>query len=104
ESLRCAEPDVALLRDLYTELEFHSLLSELDVPAEQKTTETKELASAEDFAAWLRANEARPLTFAVESSELFGVNKIGFCALAAEAAVLPGGLLEAARAVLEDEQ
>ena len=103
EKLRCSEPDVHLLRDLYTQLEFHSLLSELAVPVEQKTTQTRQLASAEDFAEWLRANEARPLTIAVDASELLGIRAVAFCAQAGDAATLPGDLLEPARIVLEDE-
>ena len=90
------EPDVTLLRDLYTELEFHSLLSELDVPEEQKETETRELASGEDFASWLETNQARPLTV------VLGNESIGFCAEAGIAATLPREQLEAAQATLED--
>ncbi|MCB1020071.1 MAG: DNA polymerase I [Acidobacteria bacterium] len=92
------EPDLEALRQVYTELEFHSLLSELDIPAEQKQTETTEIASAADFDAWLAKNDVRPLTVALDEN-----NALAFCAESGDAAALAPELLQAARAVLEDE-
>ena len=101
EKLGRDEPDVEKLRDIYTELQFHSLLSELDVPAEQKETVTTVLESAKDFSAWLAKNEARPLTVALGLNGL-ALQQLAFCAEAGDAATLPADQLEAARAILED--
>ncbi|MEZ5392680.1 MAG: DNA polymerase [Bryobacterales bacterium] len=97
------EPDLEALRDVYTELEFHSLLSELDIPAEQKQTETTEIGSAADFDAWLAKNDARPLTVALGTDESLVIAGLAFCAESGDAASLKPEVLQAARAVLEDE-
>jgi len=109
EKLAVAEPDLEALQALYTELEFHSLLSELDVPVEQKETESRTLA-ADEFAAWIgdriAAQTADPLTVTVdfEPAEEIYAGGIAFCAEEAEAVLLPTADVEAARTFLEDPE
>ncbi len=103
EKLGREEPDIERLRDLYSELEFHSLLSELDVPEAQKETVTTALESAEDLEKWLGRNPARPLTIALEAGPGLELRGLAFCTEAGDAATLPAEQLAAAGAMLEDD-
>jgi len=105
EKLAVAEPDVDALQDLYTELEFHSMLSELDVPVEQQETASRTV-SGDEFTAWLSDHSNRPLTVTVEfePAEEIYAGGLAFCADPAEAILLPTAEVEAARSFLEDPE
>lgn len=105
EALAIAEPSADKLRDFYTELEFHSLLSELETPAEQKETATTVCDSAKALEEWINGQPDDPLTVAVASPA--GEIESGgaaFCVEAGEAAYVAAADLEAARPLLEDAE
>jgi DNA polymerase-1 len=117
ESLRASEPDAAALRNLYQELEFQSLLSQMDLRETATVTTSRPLKSAAEFDEWLAGALAAlgqpgkraehrgvPLTIAVDASLGEGLSGggIAFCASPAEAVILPNDLLSAAKGFLED--
>jgi len=103
EKLAVAEPNVDELRNLYTQLEFHSLLSELDVPVDQKDTETTVCESAEALADWLGKQSDALLTVVAEfPAGDIETGGVAFSIDAGQAAVVPASELEAARSILED--
>ncbi|MEX2303205.1 MAG: DNA polymerase I [Bryobacterales bacterium] len=117
EALEAREPDPEALRDLFQELEFTSLLGQMDLTEQKADTKTRELKTAEEFRAWLddalakisaAAEEAKasltPVSIAVDSALGQGLapGAIAFCARAGEAALLPSDLLPAAKGFLED--
>ena len=119
EALAAREPDPEALRDLFQELEFTSLLGQMDLTEQKADTKTRELKTAEEFRAWLdealakiaaAAEEAKmslaPVSIAVDSALGQGLapGAIAFCARAGEAALLPSGLLPAAKDFLEDQE
>jgi DNA polymerase-1 len=54
DSLRLVEPDTQALHDLYSELEFRSLLSALDSPREEESgTTSRVLETGEELTTWL---------------------------------------------------
>ncbi len=70
ESMRVGEPDVDALRELFTELEFTSLLKELLPVAEVSETQYREAESAVDVESVLSAvAPGSPLAVAVEQPE-----------------------------------
>jgi DNA polymerase-1 len=119
EALAARDPDPGALRDLFQELEFTSLLGQMDLTEQKADTKTRELKTAEEFRAWLdealakiaaAAEEAKtslaPVSLAVDSALGQGLapGAIAFCARAGEAALLPSGLLPAAKDFLEDQE
>lgn len=105
EKLARAEPDADALRNLYAELEFHSLLSELETPSEQKETDSRTLAAGE-FASWLADHDARPLTITVDFApkEEIYAGGVAFCAEEGAAVLLPADLVSEAKDALEDRR
>ena len=114
DALKAAEPDTAALADLYRELEFNSLLSQLDTPAEESKTECFTAETAAEFADWLAkagpADPKHPLTLVVDLPETAdwsdeaGVIEggVAFCVKPGKACLLPARLLNAAKKPLED--
>ena len=104
EKLAAAEPDTEKLHELYSELEFHSLLSDLDVPAERKETESRTLEPGE-LDAWLEGRPQRPVTIAVDfrPTEEIYPGGVAFCADEGEAVLLPESQAEEAKGPLEDQ-
>ncbi len=115
ESLRTADADVEALAELYRDLEFNSLLSQLDRPKTESKTDCFTAESAAEFVDWLsKALSARkaeqPLTLVVDLPETAdwpdqgGVIEggVGFCVHPGQACLLPARLLAAAKDVLQD--
>ena len=104
--LQLGEPDVDALRDLYTELEFHSLLSELDVPTATQETQSRVFESGDEFAAWLAEQKTDLITVWVDFApkEEIYPGGVAFCAEAGQAVQLRSDDLEAARPFLEDPE
>jgi DNA polymerase-1 len=115
QALQTREPDPEALRNLFQELEFQSLLSQMDLSEQKTETKTRELGTAREFQAWL--DEAlsegaadkkipAPISLAVDGAlgETLAGGGIAFCARAGEAVILPNDLLSEARQYLEDEQ
>ena len=107
DSLRIADPNVEALADLYRELEFNSLLSQLEIPKAPAETRYRTLQSSEEFEEWVQhggAPDARVLAAVVvelAGGELEG-GGVAFSAAPEEAVLLPAGLLDAAKPYLED--
>ncbi len=106
DELKRAEPDVEQLRDLYTELEFHSLLSQLEVPAETKDTESHVFESGGAFETWLGAQQSEPITVWVDFKPKDDIYRggVAFCAKAGEAVQLETAHVGAAKPFLEDAE
>jgi DNA polymerase-1 len=114
KALAARQPDPQALRDLFQELEFQSLLSQMDLGEQKSETQTRELRAGE-FRPWLEKvlaaaatpgkKKPAPLSVAVDSSlgEGLAGGGVAFCARAGEAVILPKHFLSEAKEVLEDE-
>jgi DNA polymerase I len=67
EPMRMGEPDTTALRDLFTELEFTSLLKDLVSGVDESQTEYNEASSAQDIDAAVKAAQKGVLAVALES-------------------------------------
>jgi DNA polymerase-1 len=119
QALQTREPDPAAIRDLFQELEFQSLLGQMDLGEQKSETKTRDLKTAEEFRAWLddalaktaapgdgKEPDPAPLSIAVDSALGEGLHGggVAFCARPGEAVILPQDLLSEAKAYLEDAQ
>ena len=105
EGLRVCDPDVAALRSLYTELEFRSLLSELEIPeTEQTAVVTRIFENASEFAAWLTEQKSAPVSVWVDldPTEKIYEGGIAFCSAAGHSVQLRTKDAAAAKDLLED--
>ena len=106
DSLRISDPNVEALADLYRELEFNSLLSQLDVPEAPAEVRYRTLQSPEEFEQWLQRaprDSRTPAAVVVElpGDELDG-GGVAFSVVPREAVLLPASRLDAAKPYLED--
>jgi DNA polymerase-1 len=70
DSARAQEPDLAALKQVYKDLEFHSLLKELGPSEDTRARDYQELASAEAVREWLGAiREGAPVAVAISKSD-----------------------------------
>jgi DNA polymerase-1 len=105
ESVRAREPDLAALKQVYKELEFHSLLKELGPAEDARPRDYRTLESAEAVREWLDAIPAgRPVAVAIAKSGEgeFALDTIGLAWRQGEARAVSGGLVGALRPFLED--
>ncbi len=105
EDLRLAEPDVEALRSLYTELEFRSMLSELEVPEpEQTTVASRIFENPAEFRAWLAEQKTTPVSVWVDldPTEKIYEGGIAFCSEAGHSVQLPTKDAAVAKDFLED--
>ncbi len=131
DSLRIADPNVEALADLYRELEFNSLLSQLDVPKAPVEVRYRTLQSIEEFEEWLQQRAPRdsraPAAVVVElAGDELGTNHesrftihdsavvvelpgdeldgggVAFSVVPGEAVLLPASRLDDAKPYLED--
>lgn len=108
ESLRATEPVIDRLRKLYKDLEFNSLLSQLDNKRPPEVvTEFETFASAAAFEKWIaELSTEGPVSLAVQFSQEddFGdAISLGFCSNLEVAYLLPAEHLTAAKSFLENE-
>jgi len=109
EALHAREPDHEALRDLFQELEFRSLLSELEVPEARIEAEKTVFDSPEAFEQWIagsagEAPEGKTLTLALDlapAGELAGTG-LAFTWDGKHVGVLPANLIAAAGPLLAD--
>ena len=105
EDLEAVDPDPKALREIFTELEFHSLISQLDVPADQGETQSATFESASEVQEWLSglSNET-PVSIwpAFSAPDEVTPGGLAFCVEPPEARMLPEELLGAAKPFLED--
>ena len=109
EALKAGRPLLEPLRSLYKDLEFNSLLSQLDKVAEPEVaTDVHTFASAEAFEQWIAAvPRDAALSIAVDLARPDAAMEIdpggiGFCADPAAAYLLPAGYLGAVKPFIED--
>jgi len=98
EALAAAEPDVAALRSLFKELEFHSHLKELGPAEDLRPRDLGVLTDATEIGAYLEAHRGNsPIGFALRADH------IGIAPSESEARAIPLSLLPELRAFLEDD-
>ena len=109
EALKAARPALEPLRALYKDLEFNSLLSQLDQAAEPEIeTEFHSFTSAKAFEDWIAGRPAdAALSVAVDLARpdaevAIDAGGIGFCADPDAAYLLPAEHVSAAKPFLED--
>ena len=87
DGLRVCPAEESLLRPLYKELEFHSMLKDLGPSEDTRPRDYRVLAGAEEIAGWLKAHSAGPvaLTLAESGEGELALDTIGLAASPGEA-------------------
>jgi len=105
EMVKVREPDLAVLKEIYKELEFHSHLKELGPSEDTRARDYQTLGTPEGVDAWVAAIPAgAPVAVAVAKSgegEL-ALDTVGLAWKRGEARAVPLQLLDRLRPVLED--
>ena len=104
-SVRAQEPDIAALRGVYKEMEFHSLLREIGPAEDTRARDYGALESAEAIDAWFLAIPAgAPVALAISKSGEgeFPMDSIGLAWQAGEARAVPQSLIGRLKGFLED--
>jgi len=104
ETLKAVEPDADVLRDLFRELEFQSLLSQIEEPAEKVELKITKLESTDGITAWLDARRESTIHSALDLAPVgeIAAGGIGLCAKPGDAAAAPADLLDALKPFFED--
>ena len=68
ESVKAQEPDPDLLKAIYKEMEFHSLLKELGPSEDKRERQYGVIASADELLAWLAEAKGAPVAVAISKS------------------------------------
>jgi len=104
DALKVQPADVALLKAIYKEMEFHSLLKELGPGEDTRMRDYAVPASAEELLGWLNEAGGAPVAVAIaESGEgEFALDTIGLAWRAGEARAVPADLTAAIKPWLED--
>jgi len=105
EALRVREADEPLLKAIYKEMEFHSLLKELGPGEDARVRDYRVLASAEELAQWMaQAPQGAPYAVAVSKSAEgeFALDTIGLARTPGEARALTAENLVHLKPWLED--
>jgi DNA polymerase-1 len=106
DAVRAHEPDPEALRELYTELEFFSLLKEVKATQPAEAPSTRLLSSEAEFNAWFQAiPKGAPIgvAFGVEGEGLLAQERLGLAASSKEAVGLDRDLFPCAHPLLEDD-
>lgn len=90
DAVKAQEPDPALLKAIYKEMEFHSLLKELGPSEDSRERQYGVVASAGELRDWLAAAQGAPVAVAISKSEegTFALDTIGLAWRAGEARVV----------------
>ena len=105
ESVHAQEPDITALKQVYKELEFHSLLKELGPSEDARARDYQSLDSAEALAGWLAAIPAdAPVAVAISKAAEgeFALDMIGLAWRLGEARVASLAHLPTLKGFLED--
>ncbi|HTS62181.1 MAG TPA: DNA polymerase I [Candidatus Acidoferrales bacterium] len=104
EALQTQPPDPVLLKAIYKEMEFHSLLKELGPSEDTRPRDYAVAKSAEDLAGWLEKANGAPVSVAIAKSAEgeFALDTIGLAWRAGEARAVPPDLLPALKPWLEN--
>jgi DNA polymerase-1 len=104
ESVKAQTADAGLLRTLYTELEFHSLLKELGPGEDTRARDYRVVESVEELKAWLEEAAGAPVAVAPsESAEgEFALDTVGLAWRVGEARAVTAEYLPHLKGWLED--
>lgn len=104
ESLRVREPDLAALKALYKELEFHSLLRELGPGEDTRPKDYRRLedSAADGWAAALPPGLPVALVFAAAAEDLLTPPMLAFSTAPDHAVAVPAPFPPRVRALIED--
>jgi DNA polymerase-1 len=95
DAVKADEPDVALLKTAYKELEFHSLLKELGPSEDTRVRDYAVIQSAEELHEWLGRAGKSPVAVAISTSREgeFALDSIALAWQPGEARAVTGDLL-----------
>jgi DNA polymerase-1 len=104
EPVRTQAPDPALLKAIYKEMEFHSLLKELGPSEDSRARDYLVVQSGEELAAWLAAGAGAPTAVAISKAAEgeFALDTIGLAYSSGEARAVDSELLPLLKPWLED--
>ena len=104
ESVRAQPADPALVKALYKELEFHSLLKELGPDEDARVRDYRAVADAGELESWLEGAGAGPVAVAVSHSREgeFAMDAIALARRPGEARAVPAENIERLKRWLED--
>ncbi|MGA2116250.1 MAG: DNA polymerase I [Bryobacteraceae bacterium] len=104
DAVRVHPPEESLLRPLYKELEFHSMLKDLG-PSEDAGPRDYRMLAPDEIASWLEAHWAGPVavTLAESGEGELALDTIGLAARPGEARAVARGDFPALQAWLEDQ-
>ncbi|MCU1234542.1 MAG: polymerase [Candidatus Solibacter sp.] len=104
DSVRAQKADPALLKAIYKEMEFHSLLKELGPSEDTRERRYTVIGSAEELCGWLAEAAGGPVAVAISKSAEgeFALDTIGLARRAGEACVVSSDFLAELRPWLED--
>ncbi|MGD0497013.1 MAG: DNA polymerase I [Bryobacteraceae bacterium] len=106
ESAQARPADSALLKAIYKELEFHSLLKELGPDEDARPHDYRAIAEVDELRTWLAAAGNAPVAIEISQSREgeFALDTIGLAWRAGEARAAAAELLPALKPWLEDER
>jgi DNA polymerase-1 len=104
DALKAQPVDTTVLKSLYKEMEFHSLLKELGPSEDTRTRDYAVVASAEELTGWLAEAKGAPVAVSIAKSGEgeFVLDTAGLAWRAGEARAVPADLLSALQPWLED--
>jgi DNA polymerase I len=104
ELVKAQSPDPTLLKVIYKEMEFHSLLKELGPSEDSRERQYGVIASGDELVAWLAAAQGAPVAVAISKSAegTFALDTIGLAWRAGEARAVHAEHFPALRPWLED--
>ncbi|MEO8592168.1 MAG: DNA polymerase I [Candidatus Solibacter sp.] len=106
DSVKAQKPDEALLKAVYKELEFHSLLKELGPSEDTRERRYGVIASDDELRDWLAAGQNAPVAVAISKSAegQFALDTIGLAWKEGEARAVRSEHFAALKPWLEDER
>src|SRR5215471_15938896 len=104
EAVKAQDPDVALLKAVYKEMEFYSLLKELGPSEETRQRDYRVIASDQELLDWLAAADGAPVAVAISKSGEgeFAMDTVGLSRRTGEARAVGTDHLQALKPWLED--
>jgi len=104
ESVKARPADVALVKALYKELEFHSLLKELGPSEDTRARDYAVIADAAALHLWMGASRGAPVAVAIASSRVgeFAMDSVGLAFRPGEARAVTAENIAALKPWLED--
>src|SRR5579871_3101700 len=102
ESVKTRPADAGLLKAVYKELEFHSLLKELEPSEDTRARDYRVIANADELRAWLPSGEPVAVAISKSAEGEFALDTVGLAWRLGEARAVTAENLEALKPWLED--